>query len=141
MGFAKARESRCGNLGLLSLWPTWVVGTGWIFTHPGQSSVAVGQQKSLVMNLHVILPGSCQKSCQATCLFSWCFARWKHRACAWACARLVFPVAEPFQVWGCPCKVPLRSAPGDGGGDGRVRCYALAGNPTFTSFPLRGEGK
>lgn len=37
-----------------------VVGTGWIFARLGQSSVAVAQQKSFSMNLHIILLGNCQ---------------------------------------------------------------------------------
>lgn len=86
MGVAKARESRCdGNLGLFSLWAVWIVGIGWVFTCLGQSSVAVGQPKFLSMNLRVILIGSCQNSCHVTCLFSWCFACWKHSVCAWVC--------------------------------------------------------
>jgi len=52
-------------------------------TRPSWSSVAVRQQKSLSTNLHVVLPGSCQKSCEAAHLFSWCFACWTHWVCAW----------------------------------------------------------
>lgn len=105
MGFAKGRESRCdGNLGLFSLWATWIVAMGWIFTRPGQSSVAVGQQKSLSMNLWVTLPGSCQKSRHATHLFSWCFACWKHWVCVWVWAQLLFPMSEQSKCRDVPAR-------------------------------------
>lgn len=116
-GVCKGGGSRCdGNLGLCSLWTTWIVGIGWIFTYPGRSSVAVGQQKSSAMDLQAILSGSCQKSHHATQLFSWCFACWKHCVCLGVSLTCV-PVSEHLRVLGCPCKVPVCRVPRNRRGD------------------------
>ena len=49
MGFAKARESRCdGNLGLFSLWATWIVGPGVDFHTSWSEQRSCGAAEVLV---------------------------------------------------------------------------------------------